>query len=386
MTPMRTRRARPATVSAIIAFTLAAAPGCATQVVQVAAGRDATCARLVTGEVRCWGENPYGKLGAGDADIDHLRPAAVVGLRDAVHVAVGQDQACAVRATGEAVCWGDNLAGQLGNGTRHASAVPVAVAGVAVVVEAAAGSTFSCARLAAGGIRCWGGNALGSLGDGSTDERPGPVEVAEVGDAVRVVTTALGAHVCALRRSGGVICWGADGAGQAGRGLEEPWSPPAAVVNLDDAVDLAAGAQHTCALRRSGRVVCWGSGERGQLGDGRPVTIGRRRAEPAEVVDLADAVELAAGDFHSCARRRSGAVVCWGDNEHGQLGQPPDYAPHARPAPVVGIDGTAGLALGAAHSCARLRSGAVVCWGTNARGQLGDGTRAERARPAPVAP
>src|SRR5262245_30743784 len=104
--------------------------GCAPQIVQLAAGRDASCARLRSGEVRCWGENPYGKLGAGGADRDHLTARAVVGLSDAVHVAVGQEHACAVRATGAVVCWGANQDRELGDGTQHPSQEPVAVRGL----------------------------------------------------------------------------------------------------------------------------------------------------------------------------------------------------------------------------------------------------------------
>jgi len=43
------------------------------------------------------------------------------------------------------------------------------------------------------------------------------------------------------------------------------------------------------------------------------------------------------------------------------------------------------LSIGACHTCARLRDGGLECWGANAGGQLGDGTRRHRARPTLVA-
>jgi alpha-tubulin suppressor-like RCC1 family protein len=103
---------------------------------------------------------------------------------------------------------------------------------------------------------------------------------------------------------------------------------PVAVPGLVDAVDLnAAGGGggagwfdvFACALRRSGQVVCWGSNEIGVLGNGT----NDWSAEPVAVSGLSDAVELAHGgtDAHSCARKQSGAVVCWGGyNIYGQLG------------------------------------------------------------------
>ena len=42
------------------------------------------------------------------------------------------------------------------------------------------------------------------------------------------------------------------------------------------------------------------------------------------------------------------------------------------------------IATGGGHSCARLIDGAVKCWGSNGSGQLGDGTTINRLTPVPV--
>jgi alpha-tubulin suppressor-like RCC1 family protein len=358
-----------------------ASTGC-DQVVQIAAGRDATCARLRSGQVRCWGENPYGKLGAGDVDNDHLVPRLVARLHDAVHVAVGREHACAVRAGGAVACWGYNYERELGEGTQHNRSEPVEAHGVAGAVEVGAGGGFTCARLESGRVRCWGSNAYGLLGDGTDDARAQPVDVAGLDGATRIAVHALGGHVCAQRRvERDVVCWGASGDGELGRLENRAWAAPAPVSNpFLDAVEIVVGAAHSCARRSAGNVACWGANERGQLGDGTT----DRQVEPTPVVGLADAVEVAAGAFHTCARRRAGGVVCWGANEHGQLGRAPDDRFHTRPEPVAGLDDAVELALGEAHTCARRRTGAVVCWGANEHGQLGDGTRRERAAPAAV--
>jgi alpha-tubulin suppressor-like RCC1 family protein len=47
---------------------------------------------------------------------------------------------------------------------------------------------------------------------------------------------------------------------------------PVAVTGLTDAEDIAAGANHTCARRRSGAIVCWGGNLHGQIGDGSTIT------------------------------------------------------------------------------------------------------------------
>jgi alpha-tubulin suppressor-like RCC1 family protein len=78
---------------------------------------------------------------------------------------------------------------------------------------------------------------------------------------------------------------------------------------------VAAGGSHSCALRTSGALVCWGRNDRGQLGDG---TIVERHAPVA--TGLTDVVLADAGGSHTCALRATGQVVCWGSNASGQLG------------------------------------------------------------------
>lgn len=78
-----------------------------------------------------------------------------------------------------------------------------------------------------------------------------------------VVQLALGgSHSCALRADGSVRCWGNDSLEQLGRNSDARASFEASpVAGLSDAVLLAAGGAHTCALRATGQVVCWGGGD-----------------------------------------------------------------------------------------------------------------------------
>src|SRR5262249_12280133 len=150
------------------------------------------------------------------------------------------------------------------------------------------------------------------LGDGTRSQRLAPVPVAGLTDAVEL--TAGGAQTCARRRSGAVACWGNNFSGALGDGTTTTGQPaPVPIPGLTDAVELAAGGVHTCARRSTGAVICWGSNAYGQAGDG---TVTTRRPAPVPVADLTDVVELAAGGAHTCARRSTGAVACWGDNRH----------------------------------------------------------------------
>jgi hypothetical protein len=75
------------------------------------------------------------------------------------------------------VCWGNNSAGQLGDGTQVDRGTPVTVQGISSAVEVATGGVFTCARTAAGDAKCWGSNFYGQLGDCTYTDRLAAVAV-----------------------------------------------------------------------------------------------------------------------------------------------------------------------------------------------------------------
>jgi hypothetical protein len=85
----------------------------------------------------------------------------------------------------------------------------------------------------------------------------------------------------------------------------------------------------------------------------------------------------------SCALLRSGQVMCWGSNGFGQRGGEVTSGGSA-PVLVAGLSDATAIAAGALHTCAVRRSGQVVCWGYNADGELGNGTTSQANYPTPV--
>ncbi len=307
--------------------------------VEVVTGFGHTCARLDTGRVYCWGDNYYGTLGDGTTTSSPT-PVEVVGLTDAVGLAAGRYHTCAWRATGQLVCWGDNRSGQLGDGTTTNRSMPTAVSLPAAVLEATAGGQYTCARLETGRVYCWGENVSGQLGDGTLFPSDTPREVAMLGDEALQIAAGV-RSTCALTRPGRVYCWGENGSGQLGDGTTVARTVPVEVVRLPGAVaEVVVGEDHACARLESGRVTCWGHASLGKLGV--PWFPSPAPGVKVEVVGLSDAVALAAGDQHTCARRSSGEVVCWGYNNYGQLGDGGDRAPQ----PVLGLGGAVGVSAG----------------------------------------
>jgi len=335
----------------------------------IAAGSGHTCAIREGGKVYCWGLNGEGQLGTGSMSPASLVPVQVTGLNDAVALAAGPYHTCALRPSGQVVCWGRGSSGQLGDGSFVTGApTPVTVSGLSDAVKIAAGEYHTCALRATGAVACWGNGGSGQLGNGLNTPQPTPVAVSGLSDAVALTAGSL--HSCAVRATGQVTCWGYGYYGQLGNGtLFSSSNLPVPVATLVDAVALAAGVFHTCAVRASGEVSCWGRGTEGQLGNG---TFSFQVSTPAAVTGLSDAVAVTARASHTCVTRRSGEVSCWGRGTEGQLG---NGATTTTTTPVVVFDlwDARAAAAGDAHTCALRANDEVVCWGGNNNGLLGTG-------------
>ncbi len=274
--------------------------------------------------------------------------------------------------------------------SRAASALLAAFASVAATacqtIDERAPPGFERTGAAAidGGAGSSSGSSAGA-GDAGSDGAASPTfdagDVPDVGPATQVV--AGYEHACALSRAGAVMCWGSNAHGQLGRGAGGDSPVPVAVQGLGAGVTvLAAGVDHTCALSAQdagAAVLCWGRNDHGQLGDGTT----QDRSTPVAVSAVTGASALAAGGLHSCALV-GGAPWCWGQGDRGQLGSG-TITDSTVPVAVGSLAGVIALAAGGAHTCAIAAQGAVQCWGNDDSGQLGDGTHESRAIPVAVA-
>lgn len=272
------------------------------------------------------------------------------------------------------------------------------------VVSIAAGARASCALREGGQLTCWGEPAGYERVrfPGTGEQTSVPVDLFRFPGAVEL---SLSIHWCVLLDTGRVLCWGDNCAGQLARRDVHRSREPEEVDGIDDAIDVATGWAHTCVVRRSGEVWCWGLNDHGQLGDGTfteealftdcDESVGsygsRGRAEPRPVPGITTAVEVASTHDHTCARLESGRVTCWGRGEYGQFGDRDEYGggettAYDRPTPVEvpELEDAVQVAAGFNQACVRLQNGLVVCWGGNANGQLGDGTRVSSERPVDV--
>jgi alpha-tubulin suppressor-like RCC1 family protein len=367
---------------------------------QLVSGWWHNCVRLPEGAVRCWGNFEFCGYGSTESIGDNETPASAGDVdigEPVVFLSSGGYHTCARTVSGGVRCWGHGMDGQLGNQSTMPigdNETPSSVGDIDIgsgnVIEIANGSFFSCALFEGGAVRCWGQGANGQLGNGHTynvgdNETPGSGGDVAIGGAV--VHLAAGAHhTCALLETGSVRCWGGGNDGQLGYGNTAKIGDdelPYVAGDVDvggTVVQITGGDNHTCARLANGGVRCWGRGADGVLGYGNIDNIGDDEV-PASVgmVDIGGpAKHVEAGSVHTCAILVDGAVRCWGEGSLGRLGYGNEY--------IIGDDETPSSAgnvdvggvvkqigLGRFHTCALLDDDAVRCWGYNVSGVLGYG-------------
>jgi hypothetical protein len=352
-----------------LAAWLAPAAGAAT----VATGERQSCG-IFSGAVRCWGQDTSGALGF-VTDSHEVPYATLVGapIRGATHVVAtstgggGSGHVCAV-ANGAAWCWGPNGYGVAGTGTKEREipipvAVPALASGVTLIDKNA---SRSCA-IVNGGAFCSGGSYLG---DGTSKGSSVPVAVLGMGSGVTDIGTGW-RSICVLK-DGGVYCWGASIHGQlAGGGGKAP-EAPVALPGAATAID--AGTDSACAVVGGG-VWCWGSNGSGRLGVGDLAV--DKSSVALNVAGLpagSGVVDIAGNGSHYCVLKTDGAVLCWGDNFNGKVGNGTTTGNAPAPVAVQGLPGPASsISVSNSHSCAAVGKD-FYCWGSNSGGQLGHGT------------
>ena len=267
-------------------------------------------------------------------------------------------------------------------------------AGVAERPARAAGSAHSLALDDQGRLWAWGRNRFGELGDGTTTDAltPVAVDLSALGSAPVVSVTAGWDHNLALDDQGRLWAWGDNFRGQLGDGTMSGGLTPVAVdlsaLGGSGVVSVAAGRSFSLALDEDGRLWAWGNNGSGQLGDGTRTIALTPVAVDLSALDGAEVVSVAAGVNFSLALDEDGRLWAWGSNALGELG---DGTIINRSTPVA-VDlsrlndaSVVLVAAGGYHSLALDEDGRRVwAWGWNYFGQLGDGTTIDRLTPVAV--
>ena len=212
--------------------------------------------------------------------------------------------------------------------------------------------------------------------------------------AIRIVKVSNGSyHSFGLTSDGRIYAWGRNTSGELGIGTTLARSNvPIAVKTTGTPMDgkvvkqVEGGGRyegsHSIALASDGTVYTWGLNQYGQLGNNTTTNSRSPIAVQVAGTPLAGKtiVQIAAGADHSLALDSDGALYAWGSNAYGQLGN--GTTTNSSVPVAVKIAGTplAGktivqIAAGANHNMVLTSDGAVYTWGWNYHGQLGNNTK-----------
>ncbi|MEI6580067.1 MAG: InlB B-repeat-containing protein, partial [Eubacteriales bacterium] len=270
-----------------------------------------------------------------------------------------------------------------------------------------------------GKVYSWGYNAYGQLGDGTIISRLSPVCISN--DPTNLLygktVTALRKgdwHTVALDSDGKLYTWGYNTNGQLG---DDTYIQKLKPVCISDTGSLATNPLfgkvvtqiHAAGLQTfaisNGKLYAWGRDTSGLLGDGATT----QRKTPYCISDIVSSalygktiVAVRTGDFFTMALDSDGKLYTWGRNDTGQLGNGivdpvtkdgnNNNVYLANPSPIcisdIGDINTnplfhktvSNISAGTEQSMA-ISGGKLYCWGLNNLGQIGDGTRVDKAIP-----
>jgi len=284
----------------------------------------------------------------------------------------GAFHTCGITTAKSLYCWGYNTSGQTGDGTVNTprlSAHRVGAAGVWTSVDA--GSAHTCGITTAKSLYCWGNNGAGQTGDGTINHPR--LSLHRVGAAGVWTTVAAGRlHTCGITTAKNLYCWGYNGYGQTGDGTA---NTPRLTLHRVGAAgvwrSVAAGDTHTCGITSAKNLYCWGNNGFGQTGDGTTTSprLSLHRVGAAGVW-----TSVSAGDFHTCGITAAKSLYCWGNNFNGQTGDGTVNTPRLSLHRVGAAGVWTRVDAGAGHTCGITSAKSLYCWGYNGFGQTGDGT------------
>lgn len=306
----------------------------------------------------------------------------------------GESFFCGLNEEGTILCYG--VVYQDGE-WRPGTDAPFELDAPAPFVSFALGHSHLCALTAEGIAYCMGSNGSGQLGTGDSEMYEGFVQV-DTPHRFESIYAGNG-YTCAITDAAegdNTYCWGDGRWGKLGNGSQANSYLPTPIPGFRfETLALSRGqaleASATCGIEEGGRVLCWGNNEKGQLGSNIPGD----SFTPTPVYLVGRFVDVAIVSFfrnghhggHGCAVREDGAIFCWGANESGQVAQFPEPILWL-PSHQAGADWarvTVSMHGGFGLSCATKKTGEASCWGSATVGwAFGSDMSQEHVVPTPI--
>ncbi len=307
-------------------------------------------------------------------------PAALT-AQTVTSVSCGQFHTLFVKSDGSLWAMGQNLNGELGNGTYDSTNVPQEIVPTGVVAVSA-GGLHSLFLKSDGSLWAMGDNVNGQLGDGSFEGLAFKTNLPEmiVPGGVKAISAGL-YHSLFLKTDGSLWAMGNGSAGELGAGPGNSYQNRPELIVSSGVAAISAGNAYSMFLKTDGTLWVMGYGTYGGLGDG---SVAQPVFSPEMITN--NVATICAAFDHALFIKNDGSLWDMGGDQNGQLGDGTNNntSRPLNPFPGTGITGIAG---GESYSLFLTNGNSLWGMGSSANGQLGDGTTTSiRSIPEQIVP
>ena len=347
---------------------------------------------ISNGTVYMFGNNDHGQLGLNDITTRYT-PQPIKGVTTPVtSMATGTDFTVIVLQDGTAMAYGNNLYGQLGDGTTIRRYAPVVVTGLPVgkiISTVSAGNNFVIYLMTDGTAYGFGGGESGQLGNGL--QVASNVTAQQFLVSYHIARITCGAyHTIAILQNGVVVMSGSNSMGQLGSDptIIANVLNPSPLANFGPCVSAACGKDFTIIIKDDGTVGSMGNNAMGQLGRTgvsymiEPITQVANEINNGMGIytNRGLSMKVDAGFEHAMIISYTGKVYVFGRNNYGQLGFGQAVLSYNIPTLLNALSGyvATSVACGKYHTLVMVDGDAVTPantifgFGLSANGQLGD--------------
>lgn len=341
----------------------------------VAAGVNHTVALKTDNTLWAWGNNMNGQLGDGTT-ITKNKPIRIDTTNNWQIVVAGDFHTVAIKTDGTLWAWGDYGYRELDVSSPINRTIPTQIGSDTNWKTVAAGGYHTVAIKTDGTLWAWGNNEYGQLGDGTKINKTIPIQIGTANNWQTISTGQY--HTIAIKTDGTLWAWGFNSAGQLGDGTFTDRYKPTQIGTTNNWKTISAG-NYTTAIKTDGTLWGWGPNYYGQLGDGTNTN----KNTPTQIGTANNWQTITAGNFHTAAIKTDGTLWTCGQNYYGQLGDSTTIDKNIftqTDSETNWKNATAGNGF----TLAIKTDNTLFAWGFNNTGKLGDGTTVNKNIPTLV--
>lgn len=227
------------------------------------------------GTIWVWGRNYSFQLG-NDTTLPSYIPIQVGVANDWAKIEASDLSSFAIKTNGTLWAWGGNGVGNLGNGTTTNIGIPTQIGTDTNWAKISTnGLTNTLAIKTNGTLWAWGNNLHGQIGNGTTEGvtlgSPSITAPVQIGTATNWAEVASDIHSLAIKTTGSLWAWGRNLDGSLGNGTEIDRYVPTAIGFATNWNKLSNNQKISYSIKSDGNLWAWGNNQSGRLGDGTTI-------------------------------------------------------------------------------------------------------------------